>query len=108
MPWSRAQRLRRGYQADFGESGEALPLSRGLRWRLHALGGTAQGEEAGELPVQPAGEVTHRSVDTHKRGLRQLLPLKSLQEGFGHRHKPLLRPVMLVEVLVEPTLSTPS
>src|SRR5207245_8220825 len=69
--------------------------------RLHAFGGTAQGKQAGELPVQPAGEMAHRGIDTHERGLRQLLPLQRLQERLGHGDKPLVRPVMRVEMLIE-------
>jgi hypothetical protein len=94
-------RLRRGRQADFVEPGQTLPVRCGLRRRFHTLGGAAQGKEAGELLVQPAGEVAHRGVDTHKRGLRQPLPLQRFQECLGHRHKPFLGPVMFVEVLVE-------
>ena len=51
--------------------------------------------------MQPAGEVPHRGIDAHQRGLRQPLLLQRFQKGFGHGDKPLVRPVMLVERLVE-------
>ena len=74
----------RAEQADFVEPGQALPVGRGFRRRLHAIGGTAQGKKGGELSVQPAGEVAHRGVDAHERGLRQLVPLQRFQKGFGY------------------------
>ena len=63
--------------------------------------GQPQGEEGRELPVQPAGEVPHRGIDAHERGLRQPLLLQRFQERLGHGDEPLVRPVMLVELLVE-------
>ena len=53
------------------EPGQALPVGRGLRRRLHALGGAPQGKEGRELPVQPAGEVPHRGVCTLPTKLRK-------------------------------------
>ena len=51
--------------------------------------------------MQPAGKVPHRGINAHERGLRQPLLLQRLQKSFGHGDKPLIRPVMLVECLVE-------
>ena len=51
--------------------------------------------------MQPAGKVPHRGIDAHQRGLRQPLLLQCFQKCLGHGDKPLVRPVMLVERLVE-------
>ena len=51
--------------------------------------------------MQPAGKVPHRGIDAHQRGLRQPLLLQRFQKSLRHGDKPLVRPVMLVELLVE-------
>ena len=70
------QRLNHIEQPQLVQPGEALPVGRRFRRRLHPIGGTAQGEEGGKLPMQPAGEVPHRGVDAHQGGLRQPLLLQ--------------------------------
>ena len=101
MPGPCTQRLGRGRQADFIEPREAFPGGRWLGWRLDTLRGAAQGEQGGKFLVQPAREVAYGSVNTRQRGLRQLLPLQRFQERLGHRDKPRIWPIMVVEVLVE-------
>ena len=59
------------------------------------------GEEGRELPMQPAGKVPHRSIDAHHGGLCQPLLLQRFHKGLGHGDKPLVWPIMLVELLVE-------
>ena len=51
--------------------------------------------------MQPAGKVPYRGIDAHQRGLRQPLLVQCFQKCFRHGDKPLVRPVMLVELLVE-------
>jgi hypothetical protein len=44
VPWPRAQRLRCGVQAYFIKARQSLPVGGRFRWRLDALGRTAQRE----------------------------------------------------------------
>jgi hypothetical protein len=96
-----AQRLRGVEQAELLQAGEPFPVGCGLRWRIHPLGGTAEGRQLGKFPVEPAGEVAHGGVDADQRGLGETLSPELFEKSFGDRDEPFLRAVVAAELVIE-------
>ena len=67
------QRLHGIEQPQLFQPGEALPVGRGFRRRLHPIRGAAEGEQVREFPIEPAGEMPHGGVDADQGGLGEAL-----------------------------------
>jgi hypothetical protein len=101
MAGPHAQRLRGVEQTELLEAGEALPGGREFQRRLDPVRRAAEGEQAREFAVEPAGNMPHGGIDTDEGGLGEALPPEVFQEGLGHRDEPFLRPLVAVELVIE-------